>query len=83
MEHKVTFILAMVLMLVLSALVEGQTETCDVQAKARKNCGFSGITRKECEDRGCCFNNKVRGVPWCFHKQVVEAAEEEEEDCPF
>ncbi|PFX29063.1 integumentary mucin C.1-like [Stylophora pistillata] len=34
----------------------------------RRDCGYPGIQREKCEnDRGCCFDHTVRGVPWCFH----------------
>ncbi|XP_010634782.1 trefoil factor 1 [Fukomys damarensis] len=79
MELKVTCVLAVVLVLVLGTLAEDQTEACDVAPRQRQNCGFSGITRGQCEDRGCCFSDKFRGVPWCFHKQQVV----EEEQCTF
>lgn len=33
----------------------------------RKDCGYFGIGRDECEtDKGCCFDHTVQGVPWCF-----------------
>ncbi|EHB03612.1 Trefoil factor 1, partial [Heterocephalus glaber] len=67
MERKVTCVLALVLVLVLTTQAEGQADNCNVAPKQRNNCGFSGITREQCEDRGCCFNDKVHGVPWCFH----------------
>uniref|UniRef100_A0A8C3H9R7 P-type domain-containing protein n=1 Tax=Chrysemys picta bellii TaxID=8478 RepID=A0A8C3H9R7_CHRPI len=40
----------------------------NIYVKERKNCGYSGISVKECESRGCCFdaNSEVPEVPWCF-----------------
>lgn len=33
----------------------------------RKDCGYFGIQRDECEkDRGCCFDHTVEGASWCF-----------------
>jgi len=33
----------------------------------RKDCGFLGISRNECEGKGCCFDeNFGQGVPHCF-----------------
>ncbi|KAB0373847.1 hypothetical protein FD755_014103, partial [Muntiacus reevesi] len=52
-------------------LAPGQT-TCQVEPHQRQNCGYSGITAKDCEEKGCCFDNTVRGVPWCFHSAPVE-----------
>ena len=35
----------------------------------RKECGWPGISRATCENRGCCFDDSMHGVKWCFHKQ--------------
>ncbi|XP_021500814.2 trefoil factor 1 [Meriones unguiculatus] len=81
MEHKVTCVLAMVLMLALSSLAQDQAETCTVAPRERLNCGFPGVTATQCKERGCCFDDSVRGFPWCFHPQAIENPQEEE--CPF
>lgn len=47
------------------------SETCQVEPHQRQNCGHPGITAKECKDKHCCFDNTVRGVPWCFHPAPV------------
>ncbi|KAM7319104.1 hypothetical protein ACRRTK_022216 [Alexandromys fortis] len=64
-------LLAVVLVLGLCALVEGQKPSacqCSrMTPENRKNCGFPGITSDECFDNGCCFDSSVGGVPWCFH----------------
>ncbi|XP_058517202.1 trefoil factor 3 [Ochotona princeps] len=39
---------------------------CQVSAEDRVDCGYSQITEEECNDRGCCFDSSIRGVPWCF-----------------
>merc|ERR1719334_2337558 len=39
---------------------------CVVSPKSRMKCGFPGITKSQCEQRGCCFNSKTVGVTWCF-----------------
>jgi len=39
----------------------------DIRPAARRNCGYGGITRQKCLKKGCCWDTKVRGVPWCFH----------------
>uniref|UniRef100_A0A8C6XXZ8 P-type domain-containing protein n=1 Tax=Naja naja TaxID=35670 RepID=A0A8C6XXZ8_NAJNA len=53
-----------------SVLLEGVTAPskcqCDVDPHKRDNCGPPGITPQECENKGCCFNSAVPGVPWCF-----------------
>ncbi|KAG8518589.1 Trefoil factor 2 [Galemys pyrenaicus] len=47
------------------------SETCDVSPKERANCGHDGITARECRDKGCCFDDSVRKVPWCFYPQAL------------
>ncbi|NXW18388.1 TFF2 factor, partial [Circaetus pectoralis] len=39
---------------------------CKMAPSERKNCGYPGISADECRKAGCCFNNSVAGVPWCF-----------------
>ncbi|ELR47710.1 Trefoil factor 2, partial [Bos mutus] len=46
-----------------------------VEPHRRQNCGHPGITAKECKDKHCCFDNTVRGVPWCFHAEPVILSE--------
>ncbi|XP_076772749.1 trefoil factor 1 [Arvicanthis niloticus] len=81
MEHRVICVLAMVFMLALSSLAQDQEETCAVTPKERSNCGFPGVTPEQCKERHCCFDNSIRGVPWCFHPHIIENPQEE--DCPF
>ncbi|XP_028623671.1 trefoil factor 1 [Grammomys surdaster] len=81
MEHKVICVLAMVLMLALSSLAQDQEETCTVTPKERSNCGFPGVTAEQCKERGCCFDDSIRGFPWCFKPVPIENPQEE--DCPF
>uniref|UniRef100_A0A8C6QCD2 Trefoil factor 1 n=1 Tax=Nannospalax galili TaxID=1026970 RepID=A0A8C6QCD2_NANGA len=81
MDHKVTRVFFMILMLALSNLALTQEDTCAVTPRERVNCGFPGVSAQECESRGCCFDSAVRGFPWCFHPRAVENPPEEE--CPF
>ncbi|NXL32865.1 TFF2 factor, partial [Glaucidium brasilianum] len=39
---------------------------CKMALKERKNCGYPGISEVECRKAGCCFNDSVPGMPWCF-----------------
>ncbi|XP_031203747.1 trefoil factor 1 isoform X2 [Mastomys coucha] len=82
MERKVICVLAMVLMLALSSLAQSQEETCTMAPRERMNCGFPGVTPQQCKERGCCFDDTVRGFPWCFHPHVV-VEDPQEEECPF
>ncbi|XP_051008463.1 trefoil factor 1-like [Acomys russatus] len=72
MERKVTYVLALVLMLALSSLAQEQAETCTMNPRERINCGFPGVTAQQCKDKGCCFDNTVRGFPWCFHPLAIQ-----------
>ncbi|XP_077611470.1 trefoil factor 1 isoform X3 [Crocuta crocuta] len=78
MEPRVICVVVLVFTLALSSLAWGQLETCDVDPHKRSNCGFSGITPSQCKDKGCCFDNTVRGVPWCFRPEPVDNPPEEE-----
>ncbi|CAH1796218.1 unnamed protein product [Owenia fusiformis] len=44
-------------------------ETCtNMNINARSNCGELGITKTSCISKGCCYDDQVNGVPWCYHK---------------
>ncbi|XP_005360510.2 trefoil factor 3 [Microtus ochrogaster] len=45
---------------------------CQVPAKVRVDCGYPSVSKEECNNRGCCFDNSIRNVPWCF-KPLQEA----------
>ena len=49
----------------LLTLVHGSDE-CDVDSKARIECGWAGITKEQCEHGGCCFSDHVADTFWCF-----------------
>ena len=44
-------------------------ECAAVPKEQRTDCGWGGITRKQCLDKGCCFDNTQQGVNWCFHPE--------------
>uniref|UniRef100_G3U055 Trefoil factor 1 n=1 Tax=Loxodonta africana TaxID=9785 RepID=G3U055_LOXAF len=86
MGHKVIFILAIILTLALSTLAQAEAEMlqtlpeiCAVASHARSNCGYPGITREKCQNKGCCFDDKIPGVPWCFYPAVVDEVPLKEE----
>ncbi|EMP31460.1 Trefoil factor 3, partial [Chelonia mydas] len=39
---------------------------CAQQPSARVNCGYPYISAEACNNRGCCFDNSIVGVVWCF-----------------
>ena len=46
----------------------------------RKDCGYNGIQREQCENElRCCFDHTVPGVPWCFkgNEELTEEPTEE------
>ena len=34
-------------------------------------CGHGGITKTQCESKGCCFDNTIAGIAWCFYRKVT------------
>ena len=41
--------------------------SCGQYEELRKDCGYSGITQYECEQKNCCYKESSKnGVPWCF-----------------
>ncbi|CAM2096867.1 trefoil factor 3-like [Caretta caretta] len=93
MDQKGIQLLSVILILGLSALTEGAEPPapcqCTVAPKNRVNCGPPGITAKQCEDAGCCFNSEVPGVPWCFirlarkYKKVCPAEVKLRKNCGY
>ncbi|KAM4889484.1 trefoil factor 1 [Thomomys bottae] len=86
MEHKASCVLLMALLLVLGALGQDQEETCTMTLKERANCGFPGVTEQECKSKGCCFDNRILGYPWCFYPLPIKNPSDDtplEEECPF
>uniref|UniRef100_A0A8C9QLL9 Trefoil factor 3 n=1 Tax=Spermophilus dauricus TaxID=99837 RepID=A0A8C9QLL9_SPEDA len=47
----------------------GSEVQCVFPAKERVNCGYPGIGKEDCNNRGCCFDSSTAGVPWCFNYQ--------------
>lgn len=49
----------------------GGASQCNVTAPTeRRDCGFSGITQSQCEDKGCCYHAVTpnpQHIPFCFH----------------
>lgn len=50
-------------------LLTAVLEECSAVIPAdRKDCGYMGISKEECEGKECCYDNSLSGSPWCFHK---------------
>ncbi|XP_074844856.1 trefoil factor 3-like [Carettochelys insculpta] len=76
MELKRFWLLATVLILGLSSLANGYIqlapEQCALQPAARLNCGYPYISAEECYNRGCCFENSIPDVVWCFYPRALD-----------
>ncbi|XP_045140432.1 trefoil factor 1 [Echinops telfairi] len=72
MQYRVICVLGLTLMLALSTLAQAPAETCVVDPHERKNCGPPGVTREACEQQGCCFDDLVTRVPWCYYPVAEE-----------
>ena len=46
-----------------------QGQACNMHPYQRKECGWAGISKATCESRGCCFDDSIPDVKWCFYKQ--------------
>ncbi|XP_078512907.1 putative gastrointestinal growth factor xP1 [Lissotriton helveticus] len=69
MEYKVFCLLAVALVLGLSAVTEGHApdgSQCSISPRVRNNCGPPGISPSECRSKGCCFDSSIPNVIWCF-----------------
>ena len=42
--------------------------SCGQYEELRKDCGYGGITQKQCEQKNCCWHESSRqGTPWYFY----------------
>ncbi|XP_063818170.1 alpha-2-macroglobulin-like [Pseudophryne corroboree] len=39
---------------------------CEVGVSQRTDCGHPGITKEECEQKGCCYDSSITQSKWCF-----------------
>ena len=48
---------------------------CPASVELRRDCGFSGVSRAQCEGRGCCWdaNEPAAGGPQCFFREPLGA----------
>eukprot|EP00833_Pecoramyces_ruminatium_P003106 jgi/Orpsp1_1/1177138/evm.model.c7180000060329.1 len=51
----------------------GSNGTCTFNDADREDCGFVGITEKECIYKGCCYKpTDISGKPWCYYSSTGE-----------
>ena len=45
---------------------------CHLDRDLRKECGYKGIDKEECESRDCCWqiDEYESTVPWCYHGYI-------------
>lgn len=65
-----------------SFLLSAVKKVCPADPRIRVNCGYPGITAKECTSRKCCFRAHPAGVPWCFYHRTVEEGNISHETLP-
>ncbi|XP_063818174.1 alpha-2-macroglobulin-like [Pseudophryne corroboree] len=46
---------------------------CKVGVSQRSDCGHPGITKEECEQKGCCFDSSIAQSKWCFFQGFEKA----------
>ncbi|XP_069801058.1 integumentary mucin C.1-like [Dendropsophus ebraccatus] len=67
--------LLLVLVITITSMAVSPDAQCKVPPKERTDCGFSGITKKTCLSKGCCFDSSIRGVIWCYHSSQPTTTE--------
>ena len=45
------------------------SKSCAIDRDLRKDCGYKGIQKEECESKDCCYriDDYESDIPWCFH----------------
>ncbi|KAG8546273.1 hypothetical protein GDO81_019343, partial [Engystomops pustulosus] len=59
--------------------IQAVRNDCDsVYPLSRPHCGPPGVTADQCKQIGCCFDNTVEWMPWCFQplirKETIQCA---------
>ncbi|XP_075191055.1 trefoil factor 3-like [Anomaloglossus baeobatrachus] len=68
MDWRLCWVLALVMVLAAGGTAQAPSaDHCVMDLKMRANCGYPGISAAICHNKGCCFDNKVSGIAWCFH----------------
>eukprot|EP00039_Didymoeca_costata_P008441 m.112119 g.112119 ORF g.112119 m.112119 type:complete len:490 (+) comp14082_c0_seq1:99-1568(+) len=47
--------------------------SCDASYK-HEDCGFYGISQKDCESKGCCYETPYKSGPQCYYKPTMFAS---------
>jgi uncharacterized protein YegL len=52
-----------------------RSEVCAIEPEDRVECGWPGILISECLSHvGCCFDDSIPDVLWCFHQKQVDCS---------
>lgn len=52
---------------------EHTSAKCDFgDPSSRRECGWPGISRTQCEAKDCCYDSRTPGVKWCFQGQCEQ-----------
>lgn len=53
--------------IILLNLLSFHNVNAQCSASVKTDCGYTGITKSQCETKGCCWSeSSVSGTPWCF-----------------
>lgn len=44
-------------------------ETCVIPSGIRWSCGWWNIDKKNCEAKGCCFDDSTKDMPHCYYTE--------------
>ena len=59
----------LLLLLLLFNVIQSAKDECNLPKEDKSNCGHLGISKKKCEEKGCCFKVSLDGSPWCYQKK--------------
>ena len=47
-------------------------ESCSFPWQERSDCGYSGISKEQCLDKGCCYDDTIDRTlaPYCFFNKI-------------
>lgn len=60
------FAIVFPLVFALSPTIKAEQFECVIENNDKLDCGFLGITQKECELKACCWKETHSQFPWCF-----------------
>ena len=60
-------------------------KSCYLDKDLRKECGYKGIDKAECESRDCCWkiDDYESIIPWCYHGYIDSQEEDKKNKIGF